>query len=124
MARPTKEGLEYFPLDTDIDQDEKIIVVVAKFGMQGFGVIIRLMMEIYKNGYFYSWSEKEQYIFSMKVKESVEFVNEVVDECLKWGSFINQNMSSVGSSLQKGSRRGICLLPIDERAFMSNQNTI
>jgi hypothetical protein len=87
MARPTKEGLEYFPLDTDIDQDEKVIVVVAKFGMKGFGVIVRLMMEIYKNGYYYHWSEKEQYIFSMKVGEPVEYVNEVVQECMKWGFF-------------------------------------
>lgn len=87
VARPTKKGLEYFPLDTDIDQDEKVVVVIAKHGMRGFGIIIRLMMEIYKNGYFYPWTEKEQYVFSMKIRESAEVVKEVVDECLKWGFF-------------------------------------
>jgi len=87
MARPTKEGLEYFPLDTDIDQDEKVIVVLAKYGMRGFGVLIRLMMEIYKKGYCFHWTEKEQYIFPMKINEDAAFVNEVVTECVKWGFF-------------------------------------
>lgn len=87
MARPTKEGLEYFPLDTDIDQDEKVVVVIAKYRMRGFGILIRLMMEIYRKGYCCHWTEKEQYIFSMKINEEPEFVNEVVDECIKWGFF-------------------------------------
>lgn len=87
MARPTKEGLEYFPLDTDIDQDEKVIVVIAKYGMRGFGILVRLMMEIYKKGYCFHWTEKEQYIFSMKVNEETHFVNEVIQECIKWDFF-------------------------------------
>lgn len=105
MARPTKEGLEYFPLDTDIDQDEKIIVVVAKYGMRGFGVIVRLMMEVYKNGYFYHWTEKEQYVFSMKVSEEVVFVNEVVDECLKWGFFHLNMHKQYGILTSKGFQK-------------------
>lgn len=105
MARPTKEGLGYFPLDTDIDQDEKIIVVVAKFSMRGFGVIIRIMMEIYKNGYYYHWTEKEQYIFSMKVAEPVEFINEVVQECLKWGFFHQEMYEKQGILTSKGFQK-------------------
>lgn len=91
MARPAKLGLDYFPLDVDIDQDEKLIVVIAKYGMAGFGIIIRMMMAIYKHGYYYDWTEKEQYIFSMKVGEPVERINEIVQECLKWG-FFHQDM--------------------------------
>jgi hypothetical protein len=109
MARPTKEGLEYFPLDTDIDQDEKIIVVVAKFGMKGFGVIVRLMMEIYKNGYYYHWSEKEQYIFSMKVGEPVEYVIEVVQECIKWGFFHQEIYEAYDILTSKGFQKRFML---------------
>lgn len=87
MARPTKEGLEYFPLDVDIDQDDKLIVPIAKFGMQGFGIITKLMMEIYKNGYFYPWTEKEQYVFSSKINTDISIVHDVVNECVKWGFF-------------------------------------
>ncbi|WP_259347105.1 conserved phage C-terminal domain-containing protein [Niallia taxi] len=114
MARPTKEGLEYFPLDTDIDQDEKIIVVVAKFGMRGFGVIVRLMMEVYRNGYFYHWTEKEQYVFSMKIVETAEFVNEVVQECLKWGFFDSELYEKYGILTSKGFQKRF-LLAVNRR---------
>jgi len=105
MARPTKEGLEYFPLDTDIDQDEKVIVVIAKYGMRGFGIIIRLMMEIYKNGYYYSWSEREQYVFSMKIGEDAEIVNEIVNECMKWGFFCEEMYKTYGILTSKGFQK-------------------
>lgn len=114
MARPTKEGLEYFPLDTDIDQDEKIIVVVAKYGMKGFGVIVRLMMEVYRNGYFYHWTEKEQYVFSMKIVETADFVNEVVQECLKWGFFHQELYDKYGILTSKGFQKRF-LLAVNRR---------
>ncbi|MEK5055891.1 conserved phage C-terminal domain-containing protein [Niallia sp. FSL K6-0212] len=114
MARPTKEGLEYFPLDTDIDQDEKIIVVVAKYGMKGFGVIVRLMMEVYRNGYFYHWTEKEQYVFSMKIVEAADFVNEVVQECLKWGFFHQELYDKYGILTSKGFQKRF-LLAVNRR---------
>ncbi len=87
MARPFKEGLEYFPLDVDIDQDDKLVVPIGKFGTFGFGIIIRLMMAIYKNGYFYGWSEKEQYAFANRINVDINNINEVINECIKWGFF-------------------------------------
>lgn len=105
MTRPTKEGLEYFPLDTDIDQDDKVSVVVAKHGMKGFGIIIRLMMEVYRNGYFYPWTEKEQYVLSMKIGEPIEKVNEIVDECLRWGFFHKETYEQHGILTSKGFQK-------------------
>ena len=45
MARPQKKGLDYFPLDVDIDQDDKIALIEAKHGAIGFAVIIKLLMK-------------------------------------------------------------------------------
>jgi hypothetical protein len=87
MARPVKEGLDYFPLDTDIDQDDKVIIIIAKYGMQGFGILIKLLMEIYKNGYSYPWTEKEQIIFSSRVSVDINSIKEIVNDCIKWGLF-------------------------------------
>jgi DNA replication protein DnaD len=89
MARPQKEGLEYFPLDVDIDQDDKLVVPIAKHGMAGFGVIIKLMMEIYKNGYYYPWTQKELYVFPFKIGVESEKVNEIVIDCINSGFFCN-----------------------------------
>ncbi|MGG1637198.1 DUF4373 domain-containing protein [Paenibacillus sp. NRS-1760] len=87
MARPVKEGLDYFPLDVDIHEDDKLVVVIGKFGMEGFGVVIRLLSEIYKNGYYYSWTEREQIVFSNRVNVNINSINDLVIECIKWGFF-------------------------------------
>ncbi len=87
MARPLKESLDYFPLDIDFDQDDKLVVTLAKYGMEGLGIIVKLMGEVYRNGYFYPWTEREQYVFSNRVNVDINLVIEVVNECIKWGFF-------------------------------------
>lgn len=87
MARPLKESLDYFPLDIDFDQDDKLVVPLAKFGMEGLGIIVKLMGEVYRNGYFYPWTEREQYVFSNRVNVDINLVTDIVNECIKWGFF-------------------------------------
>lgn len=87
MARPQKNGLDYFPLDVDIDQDDKVALVEAKHGLEGFAIIIKLLMKIYKNSYFYEWTEKEQLLFSKRVNVDINRVNVVINDCIKWGFF-------------------------------------
>ncbi len=87
MARPQKEGLDYFPLDVDMDQDDKIALIEARYGLVGFGVVIRLFMKIYKNSYFYEWAEKEQLLFAKRVNVDINVINEIINDCLKWGIF-------------------------------------
>lgn len=90
MARPQKEGLDYFPLDVDIDQDDKVALIEAQHGLVGFGIVIKLLMKIYKNGYFYQWTEKEQLLFSRSVNVDINTINEVVNDCVKWGLFSDE----------------------------------
>jgi DnaD/phage-associated family protein len=87
MARPQKEGLDYFPLDVDIDQDDKVAVIEAQHGVTGFAVVIKLLMKIYKNGYFYQWTEKEQLLFSRLVNVDINELNVIINDCVKWGLF-------------------------------------
>ncbi len=61
-----------------------------------------LLMDIYKKGYYCYWSEKEVYIFSMKVNEAAELVRGVVDECLKWGFFSKEMYDSYSILTSKG----------------------
>src|SRR5690554_2006989 len=85
--RPIKEGLDYFPVNVDMDQDDKIQLVEAKHGIIAFAIIIRLLMKIYKEGYYYPWSEKEQLLFSRRVNVDINDVNDIINDCLKWGLF-------------------------------------
>ncbi len=91
MARPQKEGLDYFPLDVDIDQDDKIALIEARYGIVGFGVVIRLFMKVYKRGYFYEWTEKEQLLFSRRVNVDIKVINEIIKDSLRWEIF-DKNM--------------------------------
>jgi len=87
MARPQKEGLDYFSLDVAMDQDDKVVLVEAKHKITGFAVLIKLLMKIYKEGYFYMWTEREQLLFSSRINVDINNVVEVVNDCIKWGLF-------------------------------------
>ena len=52
MARPRKEGLDYFSLDVDFFEDVKIRVLKGGLGNDGVLTYIYLLTKIYKNGYY------------------------------------------------------------------------
>lgn len=87
MARPNKEGLEYFPLDTKFD--EEILLIDAKFGCEGIGILIKIWQIIYDNGYYIKWTERELLLYKNRINADINLVNEIVNECIKWGIFDN-----------------------------------
>lgn len=87
MARPSKVGLDYFPMDVNIDQDDKVALIEAEFGLVGFAVVMKLFMKIYSEGYFYTWDEQAQLLFSSRLKMAAEEISAIVDKALKWGLF-------------------------------------
>ena len=105
MARPQKDGLDYFPLDVDIDQDDKVELIEAQHGLVGFALVIKLLMKIYKNSYFYEWTEKEQLLFSRRVNVDINSVNVIINDCLKWGLFDNNLMENHKVLSSKGIQR-------------------
>jgi hypothetical protein len=65
MARPIKEGLEYFPLNVDFFDDDKIQLIDAEFYEKGCLIVIKLMCKIYKeNGYYYQWGDDQCLLFA------------------------------------------------------------
>lgn len=87
MARPLKEGLDYFPMDVDADMDDKVEYVIAKCGFQAFGVYVKLLMSIYKNGCFMDFGEIQKTVFSRRVYMNVEDVDVILKECIRVGLF-------------------------------------
>lgn len=105
MARPQKEGLEYFPLDVDIDQDDKVALIEAQHGATGFAVVIKLLMKIYKNSYFYEWTEKEQLLFSKRINVDINSINVIINDCVKWGLFDNDMLKKHNILTSRGIQR-------------------
>ena len=87
MGRPVKEGLDYFPVDIDMDDDDKIELIEAKHGIVGFGIVVKLLMRIFRNGYFYQWTEKEQLLFSKRVGMPIDTVTAIVGDAAHWNFF-------------------------------------
>ena len=85
MARSSKSGLDYFPLD--VTMDDKIELIEAKYGIIGFGVVIKLFQTIYKNGYFADVSEERLLLFKKRIDVDIDVINAIIKDCIKWELF-------------------------------------
>ncbi|MBC1509455.1 DUF4373 domain-containing protein [Listeria seeligeri] len=89
MARPLKEGLDYFPLDVDADYDDKFQLIETLHGPTGFAIMIKLFMKIYSQNFFYKWTETEQILFAKRVNVDINTLKTVVNDCIKYDLFDN-----------------------------------
>lgn len=86
MARPIKQGLDYFTLDCHFD--DKVELVIAEFGMTGLGILIRLYQKIYsENGYYCRWDNDVALLFSRSNGVGGNVVSEVINTCMRRGIF-------------------------------------
>jgi hypothetical protein len=81
MARPIKTGLDYFPMDCNIDDNLELIE--AEHGLSGFAIVIKLWQKIYSSGYFIEWDADEVLLFSKKVNSEITIINSVITSCFK-----------------------------------------
>lgn len=83
MARPRKEGLDYFPLDVNLDY--KWEAVEAVHGLEGFGVVIKLFQECYKtvNGEIDISVVIRRKTLEKKLNISEELLNNIVKTCVE-----------------------------------------
>jgi len=88
MAQPIKIGLDYFPLNVDIFDDEKVMAISKEFGIKGEIVVIRLLCAIYRNGYFIEWNDLLRNKLQMNMPGvSSELLDTVVLRLVRWGFF-------------------------------------
>ncbi|MCT8138620.1 DUF4373 domain-containing protein [Anaerobacillus sp. CMMVII] len=85
MARPQKNGLEYFALDVVLSDEVELIE--AEHGLEGFAILIKMFQKIYSQGYYYEWDEKQKILFSNKVSSDRNLVVSVIEDCVRWGIF-------------------------------------
>ncbi len=85
MARPKKQGLDYFPLDVNIDS--KIEILESKYGVFGFGFIIKLFQKIYANGYYLEWSQYSPLLLKKEIGIEEEKIIEFIEFCLEINIF-------------------------------------
>lgn len=85
LARPLKLGLDYFPLDVNIDDNVELLE--AECGLEGFAILVKLWQKIYSNSYYIEWNEDIELLFSRKINADRNKVNSVVNACLRRNIF-------------------------------------
>jgi hypothetical protein len=89
MARPKKDGMDYFPHDTDAVNDEKIEALRMLYGNDGYAFYFILLERIYRTANFeldVSDAETIQ-ILSRKVGVNEEVFEKILKTSLKRGCF-------------------------------------
>lgn len=77
MARPQKDGLDYFPIVTSFDDNMELII--SEFGPEGLGIIIGLYQRIYANSYYMDWNEDTLLLFATKhINTEITRINSVL----------------------------------------------
>ena len=97
MARPVKKGLDYFPLYVDIFDNEKVAAISGEFQLKGEIIVIKLLCAVYRNGYYYEWSEMNRmYLLRQLPGVSSGLLEQVVQRLVKWGFFDRSLFDSPG----------------------------
>lgn len=105
MARPIKMGLDYFPFDVDIFEDEKVIPISSEFGAKGECIVVRVLCAIYREGYFAECSPAFKFKIAKQANVPHTLVDEVVTGLVKWGFFDKSVFDSFGVLTSAGIQK-------------------
>lgn len=84
MARPIKQGLEYFSFDTDFFSDRKVRRIMSACGPNSASILICLLCNIYKDkGYYIGWDKELPFDIADVVGVSEGAVDEVIRKALQ-----------------------------------------
>lgn len=115
MARPKKDGLDYFPLDVDFFEDDKIKILKARYGADGIILYLYLLCRIYRQGYYIQVNEDFEYIISEDLKMSPDKVKQVLTFLLSRSLFDNTLFQSDAVLTSAGIQKRF-QLAVKERA--------
>lgn len=101
MARPQKEGVDYFPVDCQFSDSVKFIG--AEFGLIGYGCLVRMWQKIYGGkGYYTRWDDDVALMFAQENKVGVNVVKEVISACIRRGIFDRDMFDRYGILTSEG----------------------
>ncbi len=107
MARPLKNGLEYFPHDCDASNDEKIESLVSVCGLVGYAFYFRMLERIYRTstGELDLSDSLQRSIVIKKIGLSEKKFEKILETCLKLKLFDEDLFKSRKSVASSGIQR-------------------
>lgn len=108
MSRPIKDGVDYFPLDADFFQDDKIRLIKGEFGAKGIVILLYILCEIYREkGYYKVWDKDACLLMADAVGCGIvpENITQVVQGCLRRSVFDDGVFQMFGILTSAGIQR-------------------
>lgn len=103
MARPRKDGLDYYPMDVNFLGDIKVKKVIRSHGIQAVAVILHLLGTVYRdNGYYVTYDDDLLFITADELNLEEKYVKDVVEKLLEVDFFSreqaekNKVLTSIG----------------------------
>ena len=88
MARISKPGLDYYPLDVNFFQDRKVRRISNRHHAAGIAALTSLLCLIYKEkGFYVAWNQDTLFDISQEVCCEEEEMQAIIDDCLSVGLF-------------------------------------
>lgn len=92
MARPIKQGIDYFPVDVGFLQDIKIRKITRACGISAIPILLSLLISIFRDeGYYVGWDDEMSFLIADSVGVSEGAVIETVNKAVQV-DFFNANM--------------------------------
>ena len=86
MARISKPGLDYFPLDVNFLQDRKVRRISCRHHAAGIAALTSLLCLIYKEkGYYILWNKDTLFDIAQEACCGEEEMQAIIDDCLSVG---------------------------------------
>ena len=108
MARPNKQGLDYFPLDVNLLTNLKVRRLISAQGINSIAVIIELLCRIYQGkGYYIERSGDLAFLISDALRSGISegAVEEIIKKAIELGFFDVNMLDNFGiltsESIQK-----------------------
>lgn len=84
MARPRKDGLDYFPVDVNILNDIKTKKLIRSYGTKTVAILIYLLSAIYRdNGYYLQYDDDLKFIIADEFDFEESFVENVISKMVE-----------------------------------------
>ena len=106
MARPTKTGLDYYPMDVGFLRDKKVRLLRSEFGASSVLFVLYVLGKVYEgDGYFLRWDKDELLLAADELREQPTYISEVLQGCLTRLLFDEQVFQMFGVLTSAGIQR-------------------
>lgn len=108
MARPIKDGVDYWPRDVGLREDKKVKLIKGEFGIKGVYIYEEILNTIYReSGYYKKWDDDDCFLMSEGVGDGCtpNLIAEVMRGCLKRSLFDEGVFQAFGVLTSKGIQK-------------------